>query len=73
MSSSVGAIYKQGFGCMGLSAFYSSSATTSEAQALAVFKAAYDAGVTLFNTATFYGPLVRRQPAARPLHRSAPR
>ena len=47
----------QGYGCMGLSAFYSSAATTSEEQAIAVLRHAYESGVTLFNTATFYGPL----------------
>jgi hypothetical protein len=46
-----------GFGCMGMSAFYGSAATTSEADAIAVFKHAVANGVKLFNTATFYGPL----------------
>jgi len=48
---------KQGLGMMGMSAFYSSARATSEEQAIAVFKLAVDAGVTLFNTADFYGPL----------------
>lgn len=42
---------------MGLSAFYASASTTTEEQACAVIKHAYDKGVTLFNTASFYGPL----------------
>ena len=50
-------MFQQGFGCMGLSAFYASAHTTTEAQALSVFKAAVDRGVTLFNSAAFYGPL----------------
>lgn len=48
---------KQGFGCMGLSAFYESAGRTTDASAITLFKAAVDAGVTLFNTADFYGPL----------------
>ena len=47
----------QGFGCMGLSAFYESAKSTTEEQAVAVFQKAVECGVTLFNTATFYGPL----------------
>ena len=47
----------QGFGCMGFSAFYTSAQTCTEEQAKQVFKLAYDSGVTLFNSATFYGPL----------------
>lgn len=46
-----------GFGAMGLSAFYGSAASTSEADAIAVLKHAQGKGVTLLNTATFYGPL----------------
>ena len=57
MDSATSAHAEQGFGCMGFSAFYESAQTTSEEQALAVFKQAYDNGVTLFNSATFYGPL----------------
>jgi aryl-alcohol dehydrogenase-like predicted oxidoreductase len=45
---------EQGFGCMGWSAFYK---TCSDEEAVAVFQAAVSSGVTLFNTATFYGPL----------------
>ena len=47
----------QGFGCMGFSAFYESAKSTTEEQAVAVFQKAVECGVTLFNTATFYGPL----------------
>jgi aryl-alcohol dehydrogenase-like predicted oxidoreductase len=43
-------MFKQGFGAMGLSAFYASAASTSEEEAKAVFKAAVDRGVTLINT-----------------------
>jgi len=48
---------RQGFGCMGFSAFYESAGRTTEESAIAVFQAAVKAGVTLFNTADFYGPL----------------
>ena len=51
----IGPVGALGFGCMGFSAFYASAKTCSEEQAMAVFKQAYDAGVTLFNTADFYG------------------
>ena len=42
---------------MGFSCFYESARNVSENQAIEVFKQAVDAGVTLFNTADFYGPL----------------
>lgn len=42
---------------MGMSAFYASAKTTTEADAKAVFHEAVAAGVTLFNSADFYGPL----------------
>ena len=48
---------QQGFGCMGFSAFYSSARKTSDESALAVFHSAVDSGVSIFNSATFYGPL----------------
>lgn len=48
---------QQGYGCMGLSAFYASARNTTDEQAVAVFHKAVAEGVTLFNTATFYGPL----------------
>ena len=48
---------QQGFGCMGFSAFYSGARNTSDQAAAEVFHAAIDGGVTLFNSATFYGPL----------------
>ena len=47
----------QGFGCMGLSAFYASARTTTVDQARDVIHLAIENGVTLLNTATFYGPL----------------
>lgn len=47
----------QGFGCMGMSAFYTSSRTTTEENNINVFHEAYNNGVVLFNSATFYGPL----------------
>lgn len=42
---------------MGFSAFYSSARKTTGASAKEVFRTAVESGVTLFNTATFYGPL----------------
>ena len=57
MSSSVGPLSRQGFGCMGMSAFYSSARTTSEDNNIQVFRKAIEMGVTVFNSATFYGPL----------------
>lgn len=47
----------QGFGCMGFSAFYSSSRRVSEEDKIKTFRHVVSKGVTLFNTATFYGPL----------------
>ncbi|HUY83540.1 MAG TPA: aldo/keto reductase [Steroidobacteraceae bacterium] len=44
-----------GFGCMGLSDFYSSSAA-SETEAIALIHHALDLGVTLLDTADAYGP-----------------
>lgn len=41
-----------GLGCMGMSEFYGA---TDDAQSLATLEAAYDAGVTLFDTADCYG------------------
>lgn len=41
-----------GLGCMGMSEFYGA---TDEAQSLATLEAAFDAGVTLFDTADTYG------------------
>ena len=51
------AVGVQGFGCMGMSAFYASAKSVSEEDAIAVFREAVNSGVTLFNTADFYGPL----------------
>lgn len=42
---------------MGLSAFYGSAEKVTDEKAIAVFQRAVERGVTLFNTATFYGPL----------------
>ena len=42
---------------MGLSAFYTSAKTVTPESAKAVIHRAVHAGVTLFNTATFYGQL----------------
>lgn len=42
---------------MGFSAFYSGAKRTTDEAAVQVFHTAIDAGVTLFNTANFYGPL----------------
>jgi len=44
-----------GLGCMGLSAFYTSSAA-SEAQAVALVQRAIDLGITFLDTADAYGP-----------------
>lgn len=48
---------QQGFGCMGLSAFYTSAKKTSPDQARTVIHHALDSGVTILNSATFYGEL----------------
>lgn len=48
---------EQGFGCMGFSAFYASAAKCTDENAVTVFHEAVKAGVSLFNTATFYGAL----------------
>jgi len=48
---------KQGLGMMGFSAFYESARNATDSIAIEVFKQAVDSGVTLFNTADFYGPL----------------
>jgi aryl-alcohol dehydrogenase-like predicted oxidoreductase len=46
------AVSAMGLGCMGMSEFYGS---TDDAQSLATLEAAFDAGVTLFDTADSYG------------------
>jgi len=48
---------QQGFGAMGLSAFYGSASTTSEDDKIAVVLRANQAGVKIINSAVFYGPL----------------
>lgn len=48
---------QQGYGCMGLSAFYTSAKKTTPDQAKAIVHHAFNAGVRLFNSATFYGEL----------------
>lgn len=47
----------QGFGCMGFSAFYTSAKTVTPESCKTVINHALNNGITLFNTATFYGPL----------------
>eukprot|EP01038_Epipyxis_sp_PR26KG_P007831 gene7831-10637_t len=47
----------QGYGCMGLSAFYTGAKDVTVEKAKNVVQHAIHSGVTLFNTATFYGPL----------------
>jgi len=47
----------QGFGCMGFSAFYASAKHVTPEKAKAVVHHASESGVTLFNSATFYGEL----------------
>ena len=44
---------------MGWSAFYASAKTMKEESAIELFKHCIDNGVTLFNSAVFYGPLTR--------------
>lgn len=44
---------------MGWSAFYGSAKTTTDEAAIAIFKKCVDEGVTVFNSAVFYGPLTR--------------
>ncbi|MDX2285142.1 MAG: aldo/keto reductase [Bacteroidia bacterium] len=44
-----------GLGCMGMSDFYGSKATRDDAESIATIRAALDAGITLLNTADFYG------------------
>lgn len=48
-----------GFGCMSLSSGY--GAPTEKQAAIAVIRAAYERGVTLFDTAEVYGPLVNEE------------
>jgi aryl-alcohol dehydrogenase-like predicted oxidoreductase len=43
-----------GFGCMGLS--YGYGPATEKQEAIKVIRAAYDGGVTFFDTAEAYGP-----------------
>ncbi len=45
-----------GYGCMGLSSAY--GAPTPHDDAIAIIRAAFDAGVTLFDTAEAYGPFI---------------
>lgn len=47
-----------GLGCMGMSAFYG---TTDEAESIATLRHAIDIGVTFFDTAEMYGPLVNEE------------
>lgn len=47
----------QGYGCMGLSAFYGSAKTVTPEKARDVIHHASASGVKLFNSATFYGAL----------------
>ena len=49
-------VSSQGYGCMGLSAFYSSASKITEEQGIEVIRKAYTSGVTLFDTAEIYGP-----------------
>jgi aryl-alcohol dehydrogenase-like predicted oxidoreductase len=49
--------YQQGYGCMGLSAFYASAKTTSEEDAIKVVTHALSSGAAILNSANFYGPL----------------
>ena len=44
---------------MGWSAFYGSAKTTTDEAAIGIFKRCLEEGVTVFNSAVFYGPLSR--------------
>ncbi len=55
-----------GFGCMGLSEFYSSSATDEDA-AIALIQRALDLGVTMLDTADIYGPHTNERVVGRAL------
>lgn len=46
----------EGYGCMGLSAFYESAFKTSEEEGIAVIRKAYELGIRHFDTAEIYGP-----------------
>ena len=48
-----------GFGCMNMSFGYGPAA--DKKQAIAVIRAAYERGVTLFDTAEVYGPLTNEE------------
>jgi aryl-alcohol dehydrogenase-like predicted oxidoreductase len=48
-------ISEVGFGAMGISDFYASSARRNDAEGIATIRAALDAGITLINTGDFYG------------------
>src|SRR6202161_3464468 len=48
-----------GFGCMGLS--FGFGPATEKAQAIKVIRAAYDGGVTFFDTAEAYGPFTNEE------------
>jgi hypothetical protein len=55
----------EGLGCMSLSGAY--GAALSEAEAVALLRAAHDRGVTFFDTAEIYGPYVSEEvPRRRP-------
>ena len=53
-----------GLGCMGMSAFYTSS-TATEAQSIATIHRALDLGVTLLDTADMYGPFTNERLVGR--------
>src|ERR1700735_1077688 len=48
-----------GFGCMGLS--FGFGPATEKEQAIQVIRAAYDGGVTFFDTAEAYGPFLNKE------------
>jgi aryl-alcohol dehydrogenase-like predicted oxidoreductase len=53
-----------GLGCMGLSAFYTSS-STSESEAIALIRRAMDLGLTFLDTADAYGPHTNERTVGR--------
>jgi aryl-alcohol dehydrogenase-like predicted oxidoreductase len=56
-----------GFGCMGLS--YGYSPALDRKQAIAMVEAAFDRGVTFFDTAEAYGPYVNEEVVGEALER----
>ena len=60
-----------GLGCMGMSPSYGQPMETPDAVRL--IRAAFERGVTFFDTAEVYGPFTTKRSSARPFSRSATR